>query len=213
MARFYVDERTGQRWPSVTTICGQLPKPGLEQWHAKKAAEYALANPGATASEIAGAATRYVKEASERGTRVHAALVSGKWPKDLAGWKASARNLFREHKIETLHQEVVVYNREHRYAGTLDAIAKVDGVYSLLDFKTAISGVWPSTRIQLAGYRYSDDCRSLPFERFYVARITESEYELREVEVGLAEWEVFKRLRLNYEWCRDAQTRTGSGRT
>lgn len=204
MGRWYEDPETGERVPSVTTICAQLPKPGIPGWVAKFTAEYAVAHPGASLEEIQGATNTYMKEAQVRGTRVHAALVSGKWARDLAPWKASARRVFEQHQIEPIEQERVVYSRRERYAGTLDAIAYVGGELALVDYKTAPSGVWPETRIQLAGYRFADDVAHYPFRRFCVVRITDTVGELVDVEVGMAEFEVFKRLRANYEWIRSA---------
>ncbi|AGY47127.1 exonuclease [Clavibacter phage CN1A] len=56
------------------------------------------------------------------------------------------------HKIEVVMIEVTVWNAELGYAGTFDLLAYVDGVLTLIDFKTS-RGVWDSHRQQLAALR------------------------------------------------------------
>jgi len=54
-----------------------------------------------------------------------------------------------EHSIETLLVESTVVNREAGYAGTLDLFCKIDGVWYLLDIKTA-RGIFESAWAQVA---------------------------------------------------------------
>lgn len=57
-----------------------------------------------------------------------------------------------EHKIEVLMIEVTVWHAELGYAGTFDLLAYVDGVLTLIDFKTS-RGIWDSHKQQLAALR------------------------------------------------------------
>ncbi|MGH7177638.1 MAG: hypothetical protein ACREJC_09680, partial [Tepidisphaeraceae bacterium] len=57
--------------------------------------------------------------------------------------------------------EASVYNRTFKYAGTLDAIAVVDGLNVtptrlILDYKTTGSGVYPEAALQLSAYRNAE---------------------------------------------------------
>src|SRR5690606_10835385 len=54
------------------------------------------------------------------------------------------------HSIETLLVESTVANREAGYAGTLDLMCKIDGVWFLLDIKTS-RGVYEGAWAQVAG--------------------------------------------------------------
>lgn len=54
--------------------------------------------------------------------------------------------------IEYMFNEVSVVSEEHQYGGTFDCIAKVDGIVSLVDFKTS-KGVYADHIIQLAAYK------------------------------------------------------------
>lgn len=56
-----------------------------------------------------------------------------------------------ENKVEYVHAEYFVYNPEVGYAGRTDAIVKVNGKLTLLDYKTGKS-IYSSHRYQAAGY-------------------------------------------------------------
>ena len=58
---------------------------------------------------------------------------------------------YKAHKVVFVEAERVVYSLEHGYVGTLDVVARVDGVLTLLDYKTA-EHVYPSFLCQIAGY-------------------------------------------------------------
>jgi hypothetical protein len=47
--------------------------------------------------------------------------------------------------------ERIVYSKQHRYAGTLDLLARVDGVLSTIDFKTG-KAVYNESHLQAAAY-------------------------------------------------------------
>jgi hypothetical protein len=61
----------------------------------------------------------------------------------------------RDYEPEYLATEASVYSRKWHYAGTLDAIVKIDNRTLLLDAKTG-KGVYPEVALQLAAYRYAD---------------------------------------------------------
>lgn len=56
-----------------------------------------------------------------------------------------------QHKVEFLHSEKVVYSKKHRYVGTMDAEAIVDGELAVVDFKTS-NGLYDEYRFQAAAY-------------------------------------------------------------
>ena len=47
-----------------------------------------------------------------------------------------------------------VISEEYQYGGTLDKVAVIDGVLSIMDFKSS-SGIFPEHRIQIAAYGHS----------------------------------------------------------
>jgi len=142
--------------PGVTTICDSLPKPFLVPWAANKAAEAFRAGvePGviydaemldALAESSRKAHSRIKQEAADKGTAVHNWLE--RFLKEgveeeitepqVANGVAAARAWLGEHKVEIIEIERRVFHRELLYAGTLDVLAIVDGVVSILDWKTS----------------------------------------------------------------------------
>ena len=117
-------------------------------------------------TEAKGAARRKGDEAQITGKNAHAWMASAveakilgkkqyKPPKLVNQEAENAVNAFigwvKNNKIEWLASEEVVANHEHKVAGTLDAIAVVDGITYLVDFKTS-GQISSSYLIQCAGY-------------------------------------------------------------
>ncbi len=58
------------------------------------------------------------------------------------------------HKIEPLTSEVRLVSRQHGYAGTADMIARVDGIPTMVDFKTS-KGIYLEYPVQVAAYKHA----------------------------------------------------------
>ena len=113
---------------------------------------------------IRGAFRATSKEARDIGTAVH------KWCEEAINWKlgngeeptmltderaVSAIDGFRDwiaqNNIEWVSSEERIYNREHNYAGTVDAVAYVNDEFCVIDFKTS-TGIWDEYFLQVAAY-------------------------------------------------------------
>lgn len=74
-------------------------------------------------------------------------------PKDLAA--RNAIELFlrweMQNQVKWLHSEIVVGSEKHMYGGKFDAVALVNGLVTLIDFKTS-SGIRGEYSYQLSGY-------------------------------------------------------------
>ena len=57
-------------------------------------------------------------------------------------------------------RDMVVWNKEHGYAGTADALFLIGRVLWLIDFKTS-KAVWPSHRIQVSAYRHTPEVEAV----------------------------------------------------
>jgi hypothetical protein len=183
---------------------------GLTAWAAKLAAEAAFnhakrpENPNF--DDALNAALDAVNEPRNRGGRVHDAIDAGAKGepydmnlKDGPLYHQLARFLLRE-KVRVIDTEMYVVG--DGYGGTYDMAAEVDGKLALLDCKT---GKWKDSHVlQLAGYSTAQWQAPKPdgtpvtavpkFEAFYVLLLSDTSYELREVEVGKAEIEHFRFL-------------------
>lgn len=108
---------------------------------------------------------RELAKASEIGTQVHA-LVEwnlrqslgqqvGPEPRvlDKAQWGFMAwQDWAQAVNLKPIYIEQMVYSRTHRYAGTMDLLAEVDGVVTLVDFKTGKS-IYGEAHLQNVAYQ------------------------------------------------------------
>lgn len=168
----------GTKYDGVTTLIKDgLPKPALMYWSARSVAEYVADNldqvaaMGPMGRQSIVAALKEVPwtardTAAAKGTEVHALaeqLVHGdeiEVPEHLAGFVESCVKFLDEWKVRPLAVEAPVAHRRWRYAGTVDLFAEITGPNgterAVLDYKTAASGVWPETALQLAAYRHAE---------------------------------------------------------
>lgn len=165
--RHYVWPPTGEKFPSVTTIINAVSKPALAPWAAKQAAVFAVQSydqwkdlPQDEAIKlIAGASKRTTELASDIGNHVHECVeaviglneVPNPTPEHMRHFDAW-RLAF---KPEFILSEKTVYNRNVCYAGTLDIVAEINGVTTLVDVKTGKS-LWPETALQLSAYAHGE---------------------------------------------------------
>lgn len=170
--RFYTwkDEKF---WSVTTIINGGVPKPALVNWAAKFTAEFAVENverlndmliEGDDMAAIAwlkSAKNVKTETASALGTEVHAAVEAYTLDEPYETSSAAAPYVvafqdWLEDFSPTFEMvEASVYNRYRMYAGTLDAIATVKGVPTLIDYKSG-KGVYPEVALQLAAYRNAE---------------------------------------------------------
>ena len=121
---------TGQRYPSVTTVLGQVNAAAIKDWRDRIGAELA--------KQIAN-------RAANRGTRFHN-LVESYLKNDHSpfnGQDLITQEFFKTFKpvlddVDNIHcQETRLYSHHLRLAGTVDCIAEYKGKLSIIDFKTA----------------------------------------------------------------------------
>ena len=158
--RWYMNKSTKICYPSSTWIASYYPKGfAFYKWLASKGWDESIA----------------IKEAAgNRGSKVHQALDFYESAKEInmndcfnnqngqaeeltiEEWEAII-SFDRWHKSinpELIMNEQVVWNDEHKYAGTLDRLYKIDGEIWVVDFKTS-QQIWPEHEIQLSSYAYA----------------------------------------------------------
>mgnify|MGYP003393637004 FL=1 len=138
--------QVGDQWyPRVTRILEIKSKPALENFF-KEMESYARAD------EVKN------KSAAE-GTLMHEAIQGllvgeSKYISAEVEPGVSAFQKFNEQRKIEFHPEFVerrIWSARHRYAGTLDAVAWVDGKFGVLDIKTS-TGFYPEYNLQTAAY-------------------------------------------------------------
>lgn len=203
----------GKRVTGVTTLIKKgLPSPGLVGWAARTVAEYAhdidpstldiLRTMGRDAfvNNLKGFPNYMRDSAAQRGTEIHDLLVPLSQgievdvPDHLAGYVESCVAFLDEWRIKPILTEVVVANRTHKYAGTLDVVAALpDARVVLFDYKTG-KNIYPEVALQLAAYRHAEiyvgaDGREQWMEDVgitagYAVHIREDGYEVIPAETG-----------------------------
>lgn len=162
-----------ETYPSVTTIIGAMNKPALPRWAAKETAEFAVKvidqisfiaqqDRQAAIDLLKGAPWRNSRKAMGRGSGIHK-LIEQRMSGEAVEVPDRHRDSYgafgaflSDYNVSYETCETTVFSRTHNYAGTLDFIAKLDGIGTVVgDIKTG-KNVWPEVGLQLAAYRYAD---------------------------------------------------------
>ena len=194
-------KKTDQRFYSVTTLIGAIDKPALLWWSAEEAAKCAVNVAPSLSRRIkeegADAVIKWLRDARFRpqkgllsasalGTAVHDACeqyaLTGERPQvdnpEIEPFLDRFDEWAQKWQPEYLAAEAAVYNQTYGYAGTLDAIAIIDGAKVLLDYKSSRksigsddkpTGPYPEAALQLSAYRYAEllaTWRARRFEKY-----------------------------------------------
>lgn len=146
-------KKKGVYYPSVTMVCGYLPKGQFfERW---------LSNQGSQEE-----AKDVLKEAGERGTRVHEAselldkgeaIQYGSFGLTDEEYQLLAHGYCGWHEKFTpqiVHIELRLVSDKHKLGGKLDRIYRINGKLVLFDLKTSKTAIYDSHWIQVAVYAH-----------------------------------------------------------
>lgn len=155
-AGFYWQKKTPL--VTVTEVLKVINKEQLMHWYGKEV-YYALAkNPGLSERDALAAPYSTSKTAADRGTTIHSiveAYTVGNTVETIPEFQPYVDALYKwgnEYKPEFLEREKTVYSFKYGYAGTLDALIKVNGRITLLDIKTG-KYLYPEVSLQLSAYK------------------------------------------------------------
>ena len=124
--RFY--EVDGKAFPSITTVLGAIPKPGLDAWRKSVGEE---------------AAKWEMNRAARRGSAVHTLVeqyLKGETPAIRDVLPLGMFRLLKPYldQVDNIHcLEQIMYSKKLTIAGQVDCIAEYNGKLSVIDFKTA----------------------------------------------------------------------------
>jgi hypothetical protein len=218
-------EANGKIVFGVTSITGILDKPALVYWSANMGAEFADKTlvPGMVIDElnkpaiIDGIKTAFrkrSKEAADIGTAVHKYLeeylnagISGE-PLPAMPHNENIKNAIlaflewtKENKVKFIAAERKVYSKKYGYAGTLDALAEVNGELCIVDFKTS-SGIYPEMFIQTSAYANAiNEEDKTDIKTCYIVRVPKdgSEFEVQKDDHMELNFESFLGCLTNYK--------------
>ncbi|MBM7770616.1 hypothetical protein JOD54_000820 [Actinokineospora baliensis] len=174
-SRFYVDPETREKVPGVTSVIDMVPKNFLTFWAAKETAEWAADNLGAVVSlllngqrqaavdTMKAAHRRTTGAAAETGTEVHVLFEKlargqrvGRQHPEMEPYVRHINEFLDRYQPEFLFIEESVWSDQHKYAGSFDALVRIEGETVMLDAKSTRSGVHPEVALQLSAYSHAD---------------------------------------------------------
>lgn len=189
----------GTQVPGVTTVLGVLSKPALVPWANKL---------GLAGIEVG----KYVDALAEVGTIAHAMILAHLKDETFDAWEYppnlvdKAENCLlsyfeweKQHKIQPIICESPRVSEDYHYGGTPDFFGYVDGIPTLLDFKTG-KGIYEEYFYQLAAYQELLDEHRI--DRAMILQIGRDETEgfsTKEVKDLSREWEIFEHCLAIYE--------------
>ena len=213
--RQYTNPITGETYPSVTTILGQIGKgEALKWWAAGEVARYAVEqrdtwsnlDPQAAIDLLKREPLRSLNRAASRGTDVHA--IADHYTKtgsigtitEHNGYVDALVRFFRDHQPLPVLAEYTVFG--DGYAGSFDMVCRLpalDDRLVVLDYKTS-KAIYNDTSAQLAAYANApqyideqDQLHDMPkVDTGVVVRLgADGEYEIREMNLDHG-WQLFQ---------------------
>ena len=97
--------------------------------------------------------------------------------------------------------EEKVYNREHKYAGTVDAVGRIGGNLCVMDFKTS-NAIRKEYYLQVSAYAKAiEDIYGEPVDVCYILRFDKKSGEFQEKAVDpYAHWDAFLAAKQLHHW-------------
>ena len=127
----YYETPTGNRYPSVTTVLSTMNQEGIAAWRAK------------VGNDVAN---KISTQASGRGTKVHQIAedyllnkdnyLEGHMPANVETFK-QIQTYLDQHCDEVYGNEIALYSDRLKTAGRCDLVARIHGIRTVGDFKTA----------------------------------------------------------------------------
>lgn len=220
-SRAYRHPLADEQVPSVTTVIAMYAKAALMGWSDRLGAEYADANWDSLSGmahwerveRIRYAADRERNRAADLGTAVHSAIESYikgepcEYTKEVDPYMTSFSKFVMQYRPEFSHSEVTVWNREHSYAGTADAILSLGGQVYLADFKSGRS-LHSEVGMQLSAlsrgeFIITPDGQELPMphiDRLAAIHIRPRSWKFTPVQHDEHNWKAFLACRELHEW-------------
>lgn len=235
-SRFYVHPDSGDKVPGVTSVLNMLPKPFLKAWAAKMVATEAVEgfdawrhmaerDPEGAIDYLKRTPDRTTRKAADTGTAAHGIFEAlardepiGALTPDLQPFADHFRDFLDTVQPEFLALEDTVWSEKHGYAGSFDALMKIQGEMVWADNKTTRSGVYPEVALQLAAYSRADyildgdsgEQHLLPYaRRGCVVHVRPEGWALYEVPITDEVFEVFLNLRRVFDWDKSSRQIVG----
>jgi hypothetical protein len=212
-----------EKFPSVTTVLSKgIPKPGLIRWAGNFVAQGAVrdfSHWGEMSDEeaiayLSGLPDRRRNSSANLGSSIHAAVDAVANNREMKPVSPQAQEYVNgfmkfvtDWKPKFLLTEVAVFNRTHRYAGTLDIVARIGRTNYVIDTKTG-SRIYPEVALQLSAYANAEFVgreggaeEPLPvIKKGAVLHLSPNGYELVPARIDSEVFETFLSVKDIYHW-------------
>lgn len=201
--KFHLKLKDGTRVPGATTIVNQLDKPYLVKWANK------LGKEGIDVTE-------YVNNSAKLGTLIHSMIesyVENKvFIRDINDKSISDEHYsiatqildnnfikwFNSHKFELIFCEKPYVSEDYKFGGFVDCYCKLDGKYTIIDFKTS-KEITLEQIVQVSSYVRLFYENNLPVEQLLILNVKKelnSKIEEKYLQADKIEpyWNLFKCL-------------------
>jgi len=131
------------------------------------------------------------KKAADIGTEIHAWVsdwILGKKPEmpqdeNVVNGITAFLKFQKEHKIKWIESEKYIYSKEYKYAGILDAVARINGELVLVDFKSS-NAFYDEMRFQVAGYQIAyEEETGKKIDKRMIIRFGKNDGEFEKIEL------------------------------
>ena len=194
----------GIRVPSVTTYLGILNKPALVGWAWKLGTEGLDYMKVKDEAGRIGTLTHYLVNAEVSGQPLDDEVMRDYTPNEIAQASIPMGKFLewhKQHKLAPIVMEEPLVSELYGFGGTPDFYGEVDGVLTLLDYKTG-KAIYDEAFYQVAAYKELLEEHGYAVESVHILRLGKDEiegFEDRVVESTDLHWEVFLHCRHVYE--------------
>ena len=149
--------KDGTRVPGVTTIVNVLNKPALVKWANNMGLQGIDTNKYVDSLATAGTLAHYLVECELTAMIPDPFYLAEFSDVDRSRADNSMMSFYawqKQHEIKVVGHELELVSEEHRFGGTCDVLAEIDGEMTLVDIKTckALYGPTDEKWTQVAGY-------------------------------------------------------------
>ena len=166
----------GKVVPGATTITGLLNKPQLVRWANKLGLEGIDSSKYTDEAAAVGTLAHEMVQAHLQGEKVDTNTFSPLQVELAENALISFYEWLARHDVEPILCEVPMVSEEYKFGGTVDCYCKLDGVPTLLDFKTG-KAIYDEYFVQVSAYKQLLVERGYPVERVQILRIGRDETE------------------------------------